>query len=112
MAKRIESRPTDGLSYNSTEAKYWDRAGLDKEVERVFDICNGCRLCFNLCPSFPTLFDAVDALDERLHGKDAVVTDEAKPEGEHAADMTKVQVATDHLVGMLEADTRWAVVDQ
>src|ERR1700692_457079 len=63
MAKRIESRPTDGLSYNSTEAKYWDRAGLDKEVERVFDICHGCRLCFNLCPSFPALFDAVDRND-------------------------------------------------
>jgi glycerol-3-phosphate dehydrogenase subunit C len=63
MAKRIESRPTDGLSYNSTEPKYWDRAGLDKEVERVFDICHGCRLCFNLCPSFPALFDAVDRND-------------------------------------------------
>ncbi len=63
MAKRIESRPTDGLSYNSTEAKYWDRAELDKEVERVFDICHGCRLCFNLCPSFPALFDAVDRND-------------------------------------------------
>src|SRR5258707_62458 len=63
MAKRIESRPTDGLSYNSTEATYWDRAGLDKEVERVFDICHGCRLCFNLCPSFPALFDAVDRND-------------------------------------------------
>jgi glycerol-3-phosphate dehydrogenase subunit C len=63
MSKRIESRPTDGLSYNSTEAKYWDRAGLDQEVERVFDICHGCRLCFNLCPSFPALFDAVDRND-------------------------------------------------
>ena len=63
MPKRIKSRPTDGLSYNSTEATYWDRGGLDKEVERVFDICHGCRLCFNLCPSFPALFDAVDRND-------------------------------------------------
>ncbi len=30
------------------------------ELERVFDICHGCRRCFNLCHSFPTLFDAVD----------------------------------------------------
>ena len=30
------------------------------ELERVFDICHGCRRCFNLCNSFPTLFDAVD----------------------------------------------------
>jgi glycerol-3-phosphate dehydrogenase subunit C len=63
MAKRIESRPTDGLSYNSIEPKYWDRAGLDREVVRVFDICHGCRLCFNLCPSFPALFDAIDRKD-------------------------------------------------
>ena len=61
MSSRIEARPTDGLSYNPNEAKYWDRAKLDKEIERVFDICHGCRLCFNLCPSFPALFSAVDA---------------------------------------------------
>jgi len=30
------------------------------ELERVFDICHGCRRCFNLCNAFPTLFDAVD----------------------------------------------------
>ncbi|MBT8077101.1 MAG: Fe-S oxidoreductase, partial [Gammaproteobacteria bacterium] len=30
------------------------------ELERVFDICHGCRRCFNLCHAFPTLFDAVD----------------------------------------------------
>ncbi len=63
MAKRIESRPTDGLSYNPNEPKYWERAALDKEIERVFDICQGCRLCFNLCPSFPALFEAVDRND-------------------------------------------------
>jgi glycerol-3-phosphate dehydrogenase subunit C len=68
MANRIEARPTDGLCYNSTEAKYWDRAGLDQEVERVFDICHGCRLCFNLCPSFPALFDATDRNDGDVRG--------------------------------------------
>lgn len=29
-------------------------------MERVFDICHGCRRCFSLCNAFPTLFDAVD----------------------------------------------------
>ncbi len=33
------------------------------ELERVFDICHGCRRCFNLCNVFPTLFDAVDESD-------------------------------------------------
>jgi glycerol-3-phosphate dehydrogenase subunit C len=40
---------------------FWSRESLEKELERVFDICHGCRRCFNLCNSFPTLFDAVDA---------------------------------------------------
>ena len=39
---------------------YYDDASLDAELERVFDICHGCRRCFNLCNSFPTLFDLVD----------------------------------------------------
>lgn len=34
--------------------------GLFKELERVFDICHGCRRCVSLCQSFPTLFDLVD----------------------------------------------------
>ncbi|MDA0995177.1 MAG: heterodisulfide reductase-related iron-sulfur binding cluster [Proteobacteria bacterium] len=40
--------------------KYYDQASLTTELERVFDICHGCRRCFNLCHSFPTLFDAID----------------------------------------------------
>jgi len=40
--------------------EFWDEAGLEKELERVFDICHGCRRCVSLCGSFPTLFDLVD----------------------------------------------------
>ena len=43
---------------------FYDSAALDQELERVFDICHGCRRCFNLCNSFPVLFDAVDATAE------------------------------------------------
>jgi glycerol-3-phosphate dehydrogenase subunit C len=39
---------------------FYDEAALGKELERVFDICHGCRRCFSLCNAFPTLFDAVD----------------------------------------------------
>ena len=42
---------------------FYDEAALEKELERVFDICHGCRRCFSLCNAFPTLFDAVDATD-------------------------------------------------
>jgi Fe-S oxidoreductase len=33
---------------------------LNAELERVFDLCHGCRRCVSLCNSFPTLFDLVD----------------------------------------------------
>ncbi len=36
---------------------------LDKEWLRVADICNGCRRCFHLCPSFDTLFELLDRPD-------------------------------------------------
>ena len=39
---------------------WYDEAALEAELRRVFDICHGCRRCFNLCDSFPILFDAVD----------------------------------------------------
>jgi len=42
-------------------ADFYDEAKLDKELERVFEICHGCRRCVNLCTAFPTLFDLVDA---------------------------------------------------
>ncbi|MGY8814454.1 MAG: heterodisulfide reductase-related iron-sulfur binding cluster [Gammaproteobacteria bacterium] len=38
---------------------YDEKAALD-EMERVFDICHGCRRCVSLCNAFPTLFDLVD----------------------------------------------------
>ena len=39
---------------------FLDESKLDKEMRRVFDICHGCRRCFNLCDSFPKLFDMID----------------------------------------------------
>ncbi len=39
---------------------FLNEESLFKELERVFDICHGCRRCFSLCNSFPTLFDAID----------------------------------------------------
>lgn len=51
-------------TYDPHDPVYWDATDLEHEVDRVFDICNGCRLCYNLCPSFPTLLDGFDALDD------------------------------------------------
>ncbi len=41
-------------------ADYWDQEALDREQRRQFDVCHGCRLCYNLCPAFPKLFDYID----------------------------------------------------
>jgi glycerol-3-phosphate dehydrogenase subunit C len=40
---------------------FYSEPALIAELERVFDICHGCRRCFSLCHAFPTLFDAIDA---------------------------------------------------
>ena len=42
------------------DPKFYDKQDLNAELERVFDICHGCRRCVSLCNSFPTLFDLVD----------------------------------------------------
>ncbi len=43
--------------------EFWQEDKLFTELERVFDICHGCRRCVSLCGSFPTLFDLVDESD-------------------------------------------------
>ena len=43
--------------------QFFDKEDLYGELERVFDICHGCRRCVSLCHSFPTLFDLVDESD-------------------------------------------------
>ena len=42
------------------EPDFLDEGKLFAELERVFDICHGCRRCVSLCKAFPTLFDLVD----------------------------------------------------
>lgn len=65
------SAPTEGQREGSLDAPtrhvldwknpdFYNEAALEHELERVFDICHGCRRCFSLCQSFPTLFDAID----------------------------------------------------
>jgi Fe-S oxidoreductase len=51
-------------TYDPNVPAYWDERDLDGELDRIFDICNGCRLCYNLCPSFPALFEGADAVDD------------------------------------------------
>jgi Fe-S oxidoreductase len=57
----LEAPTRHPLDWRSDE--FYDDKALFEELERVFDICHGCRRCFNLCNSFPTLFDLIDESD-------------------------------------------------
>jgi len=56
----ISYQPTDGLSYDPCEEKYWQQDALKMEIQRTFEICHGCRLCFKFCDTFPSLFTLLD----------------------------------------------------
>jgi Fe-S oxidoreductase len=54
----LEAPTRHPVDWQSDE--FWDQSSLDEELERVYDICHGCRRCVSLCDAFPTLFDLVD----------------------------------------------------
>ena len=64
--------PLDWENPNFTDEKL-----LDDELRRVFDICHGCRRCFNLCESFPKLFDLID--ESKSGELDTVKSKDFKP---------------------------------
>ena len=54
----LEAPTRHPLDWKNPE--FYDEGACLKEMERVFDICHGCRRCVSLCNSFPVLFDLVD----------------------------------------------------
>lgn len=57
----LEAPERHALDWQSEE--FNNETSLFQELERVYDICHGCRRCFSLCNAFPTLFDAIDDSD-------------------------------------------------
>ncbi len=55
----LEAPTRHPLDWKNPE--FYDESKALAEMERVFDICHGCRRCVSLCNAFPTLFDLVDA---------------------------------------------------
>ncbi|MBS0183966.1 MAG: hypothetical protein JSS39_16380 [Nitrospira sp.] len=45
-----------------------DSTQLEKETLRIYEVCDGCRRCFNLCPSFNTLLGRIDAYEGDVAG--------------------------------------------
>lgn len=52
-------------TYDPFHPKYLEFSDLREEMDRVYDLCHGCRLCFKFCPSFPTMFAAIDRHDDQ-----------------------------------------------
>src|SRR5512134_3850636 len=55
----LEAPTRHPLDWRNPE--FYEETSAFSELQRVFDICHGCRRCVNLCTAFPTLFDLVDA---------------------------------------------------
>lgn len=54
----LEAPTRHPIDWKSKE--FYDESSCFTEMERVFDICHGCRRCVSLCNSFPRLFDLID----------------------------------------------------
>ena len=54
----LEAPTRHPLNWKTPE--FYNETPLFEELERVYDICHGCRRCVSLCNAFPTLFDLVD----------------------------------------------------
>lgn len=54
----LEAPTRHPLDWKSDD--FYNEESLNAELERVFEICHGCRRCVSLCGAFPTLFDLVD----------------------------------------------------
>ena len=116
----LDHSNTDNTVYDIKNEKYWDNESLYSEMDRVYDICIGCRLCFNLCPSFPSLFNSIDDAGKR---KRTIAETEGRvekeiekdeyldlPEGEHASEAS-IEVEFRGEVTDLNESERWEVVD-
>ncbi|MEA3076269.1 MAG: glycerol-3-phosphate dehydrogenase subunit [Actinomycetota bacterium] len=67
-------------TYDPKDPQYFDEGDLRGELTRVYDLCHGCRLCFNLCTSFPTMFEFVDSYDGDVHRMTAAEQDQVVDE--------------------------------
>ena len=54
----------ESIGLRVADPRFWDPADLRSEVDRIFDICDSCRLCFKFCGSFPLLFEMIDSRTE------------------------------------------------
>jgi glycerol-3-phosphate dehydrogenase subunit C len=49
----LEAPTRHAIDWKNPE--FYDQAACEKEMERIFDICHGCRRCVSLCNAFPAV---------------------------------------------------------
>src|ERR1017187_10054624 len=54
------------MIFDTHDPLYLNAADLQAEFTRILDVCNGCRLCDGLCPSFNDVFDRIEEEDDKL----------------------------------------------
>jgi glycerol-3-phosphate dehydrogenase subunit C len=59
------------MTFDFDDPKYYDAKAVEKELERVTELCDGCRRCYRLCTSFDFMLD--DCVD-RNDGDIAKIT--------------------------------------
>jgi glycerol-3-phosphate dehydrogenase subunit C len=106
----VEQDP-HGLRYDNP--LFFDKGNLKTELHRVFEICNGCRLCFNLCPSFAVMLNTIDERDpQRAEAEGKYLGDAPMIEEHEAGEKLKdVKVGTDNPVALLKDADYKKVVD-
>ena len=49
------------MPFDPSAPDFLDPKAAEKELARVTEICDGCRRCHRLCPSFDYMLERVDA---------------------------------------------------
>ncbi len=66
MKVQAPELPSSEWSYDDPD--YLDAAKVERELRRVGEVCHQCRRCLPLCPSFPKLFELIDATPREVAG--------------------------------------------
>jgi Fe-S oxidoreductase len=66
MKVELPEQPSAELRWG--DPAWSEPASVERELRRVGEICHQCRRCLPLCPSFPKLFELVDATDREVAG--------------------------------------------
>lgn len=87
----------ESIGLRVDDPRFWDRGHLRGEIDRIFDVCAGCRLCFKFCGSFPRMFELID-------GRTAALREEFLRENPQIAEQAAQRRAAAEAAGESEVE--------